>query len=231
MKEKKKTPARKLFKYKVLGRMPGRFGQRYFDKHSSLTAMESMPKAIEKCAGMVCIDLGANVGEFTEMMAAKASRVIAFEPDPWSLERLAERVGGFGNVEIVEAAVGVTDGSVTLYRHENFETDPLINSQSSSIFSSKSNVSAETGHIVPQINFLRFLRELDEEVGILKIDIEGAEVELLEALFADPSLFRRVRYVFAETHEKKIPNQKAKVKNLRKKAKETWKPLVNLYWH
>ncbi|TYC50015.1 FkbM family methyltransferase [Rhodobacterales bacterium] len=228
---KKNVSAGKLLKYKILGRFPGRFGQRYFDKYSSLTAMESMPKALEKCAGMVCIDLGANVGEFSEMMAARASRVIAFEPDPWSLQRLVERVGGLENVEIVEAAAGLEDGSITLYRHEDFDADPLINSQSSSVIASKKNVSADGGHVVTQVNFLRFLRELDEDIGILKIDIEGAEVDLLESLFANPKLFRRIRYVFAETHEKKIPGHRERVRALREKSQKTWRPVVNLYWH
>lgn len=193
--------------------------------------MEAMRRAIEKCEGMAFIDLGANVGELSEMMAAKAGRVYAFEPDPWAHRKLTERVGTLENVEIIQAAAGLEDGHITLYRHENFDADPLINSQSSSVFVSKSNVTAEAAYEVRQIDFLRFLREIEEEIGVLKIDIEGAEVALLEALFDAPQLFRRVRYVFAETHEKKIPGQSERVGRLKARARYTRRPVVNLFWH
>ncbi|WP_305984989.1 FkbM family methyltransferase [Roseibium sp. MMSF_3544] len=190
-----------------------------------------MRRAIEKCEGMACIDLGANVGELSEMMAAKAGRVYAFEPDPWACQKLTERVRTLENVEIIQAAAGLEDGHITLYRHENFDADPLINSQSSSVFVSKSNVASEAAYEVRQIDFLRFLRETEEEIGVLKIDIEGAEVALLEALFDAPQLFKRVRYVFAETHEKKIPGQAEQVSRLKARARYTRRPVVNLFWH
>ena len=47
-------------------------------------------------------------------------------------------------------------------------------------------------------NFLVYLENLDEDIGTLKIDIEGAEVELLEALFDRPDILERVRHIFAE---------------------------------
>jgi hypothetical protein len=46
----------------------------------------------------------------------------------------------------------------------------------------------EASHRVRQVDFLRYIRELDSDIGVLKIDIEGAEVPLLEALFATPEL-------------------------------------------
>ena len=42
-------------------------------------------KAVCNSGGMTCIDLGANVGEYTRKMAFRTKQVIAFEPDPWSL--------------------------------------------------------------------------------------------------------------------------------------------------
>ncbi|MEO1024889.1 MAG: FkbM family methyltransferase [Pseudomonadota bacterium] len=227
---KKKSKAR-LLRFRILAWIPGRFGQKYFDRYSALTAMDAMRRAVEECEGMTCIDLGANVGEFSEMMAARAGKVFAFEPDPWAHQQLVERVGRHENVEIIQAAAGLEDGHITLYRHKDFSDDPLINSQSSSVFVSKSNVTSEEAYDVREIDFLRFLREIDEDIGVLKIDIEGAEVALLEALFAEPRLFRRVRYVFAETHENKIPGQSEQVSRLKARARYTRRPVVNLFWH
>jgi FkbM family methyltransferase len=223
--------AAKLVKYKLLSFMPGAAGQKYFDRHASLTAMQSMHDSIKKCAGMTFIDLGANLGEYSLVMSEHAGKVIAFEPDPWTFERLSQRVEGVSNIETMNAAAGVGDGEITLYRHENFQNDPDLHSQGSSVFLSKNDINSSDAHVVKQIDFVRFLRELDEEIGVLKIDIEGAEVELLEALFNDSELFRRVRYVFAETHERRIPEHKDRVKQLRVRARNTRRPVVNLYWH
>ena len=221
----------KLLKYKFLSRMPGKLGQRYYDRHASLTAMQSMSKAISQCAGMTFIDLGANLGEYSVMMAERAGKVIAFEPDPWTYQKLKQRVDNIEKIHTINAAAGVEDGHITLYRHEGFGRDPDLHSQGSSTFLSKNDINSSDAHMVKQIDFVRYLRELDEEIGVLKIDIEGAEVELLEVLFDQADLFRRVRYVFAETHERRIPEHKDRVKKLRIRAKNTWKPIVNLYWH
>ena len=84
--------------------------------------------------------------------------------------------------------------------------------------------------VVPPIDFIADLRMLDEEVGILKIDSEGAEVELLETLLDESDILRRIDYIFAETHESRIPGHEPRVRMLREKAIRITKPNINLYW-
>ena len=59
----------------------------------------------------------------------------------------------------------------------------------------------------------------DDDIGILKVDIEGAEVPLLEALFDRSDLMGRISHIFAETHEWLIPDHKPRVKALRARAR------------
>lgn len=231
MAEKKKISIRKLLRYNLFKHLPGETGKRYFRKHAFLTAPQAFSAAIEKCAGMVYIDLGANIGEFSEIMAAKAKRVIAFEPDPWAYEALCQRIKPLSNIDAINAAVGTSDGEITLYRHENFDNDPTLRSQSSSVFLSKTEITPQGAHNVQLIDFLRFLRELDGDIGVLKIDIEGAEVDLLEALMKAPDLLQRIHYIFVETHEYCIPEQTDRVEALQRLAAQTPSPVINLYWH
>ena len=84
---------------------------------------------------------------------------------------------------------------------------------------------------VRQINFISYLENLDEDIGILKIDIEGAEVELLEALFDRPDILKRVHHIFAETHERRILGHESRVNALHERAHRIIKPHINLYWH
>ena len=70
--------------YSALRQLPGKLGRRYERKYMRLQALTEFEEAIHRSEGMTCIDLGANIGEFTRKMASGAKQVIAFEPDPWA---------------------------------------------------------------------------------------------------------------------------------------------------
>ena len=219
----------KLLKYKLLRHLPGAIGHRYTCKYMVRT--NGFEEAVRRCRGTTCIDLGANLGVYTRMMAAHAKQVIAFEPDPWTLAELRDNVADLDNVMIENAAAGTSEKSVYLYRHPGFDDDPVSRSEASSVIENKGDVIREGAVEVRQVDFVRYLEDLDDDIGILKIDIEGAEVPLLEALFDRSDLMGRISHIFAETHERLIPDHKPRVKALRARARRLDRPYINLYWH
>ena len=221
----------KSLKYNVLRHLPGKRGRRYHRKYMGISARSKFDEALNCSAGKTCIDLGANVGEYTNIMAVKAKRVVAFEPDPWAHAQLRANVADLDNVMIESAAAGTWDGKVLLYRRTGFENNPASNSQSSSVIATKNNVCLEEAVEVEQIDFIAYLEILDENIGIVKIDIEGTEVELLENLFGRPDILKRIDYIFVETHESRIPGHEPRVKKLRKSAKHLDRPYINFYWN
>ena len=220
----------KTLKYKLLRQLPGGIGQRYEYKYKQAVVRDRFETALHRCRGTTCIDLGANMGKYTRIMASYARRVIAFEPDPWTLGKLRASVADLDNVKIENAAAGTSEMSVYLYRHPNFKEDPFRHSASSSVIPSKCNVVEEGAVAVRQVDFLRYLENLDDDVGMLKIDIEGAEVPLLEALLDRSDLMGRIGHIFAETHESRIPDQRPRVKALRTRARESVRPYIDLDW-
>ncbi len=218
----------KLFKYRLLRHLPGELGHRYERKHTVRTG--GFEDAVHGSEGMTCLDLGANLGKFTRKMASSAKRVIAFEPDPWTYAALEANVADLDNVTLEKAAAGAGEGTSLLYRHARFNDDPVFHSQASSIIAGKNDVTDDGAIEVRQVDFIGYLEKLDEDIGVLKIDIEGAEVDLLEALFDRPDIFRRINHIFAETHESRIPEHKPRVKALRAVARRLERPDVNLYW-
>ena len=106
--------------------LPGRRGRKYGRKHG-------FAEAVHRIGGTTCIDLGANMGKFTRMMASKARRVIAFEPDPWSLAALRANLADLDNIRIEDAAAGTREGKVLLYRAAGFDKNPAARSQASSV--------------------------------------------------------------------------------------------------
>ena len=225
----------KLWKYKLLRQLPGRWGHYYQRKYERkwlrLQARLDFDEAMRSCEGMTCIDLGANIGEFTRKMALRAKQVIAFEPDPWAHAELQANVADLNNVKVVKAAAGTCEKKVLLHRHAQFEDNPVRYSESSSVIASKSNVTEQGAVEIRQIDFIGYLENLDEDIGVLKIDIEGAEVDLLESLFDRSDILGRIDHIFAETHENRIPGHKARVNALRERVQTIRRPRVNLYWH
>lgn len=221
----------KYFRYNLLRRLPGNWGRYYQRKFMGLHSLAAFEEALRRSEGMTCIDLGANVGIYTRKMALKAKRVIAFEPDPWACAELRAGVADLDNVTIVNAAAGACEKKALLYRHPRFENNPALYSESSSVIARKRNVPEKDAVEVKQIDFIRYLENLDEDVGVLKIDIEGAEVELLESLFERPYVLARIDHIFAETHEKRIPAHKQRVDALYIKAQSVERPCINLSWH
>ena len=221
---------RMWWKYAIFRRLPGRIGRRYAHNHTILTHIRGFANAVTRCSGMTCIDLGANVGEYTRKMAAEAGRVIAFEPDPWSLSLLRDNLSDLDNVTIEDAAAGTTDGRVSLYRHPRFHSDPGRYSEDSSVVAGNLRLTEEASYEVRQIDFIRYLDDLGDDIGVLKIDIEGSEVELLEALFDRPDILNRITYLFADTHERLFPELAARVAALRQRARRIDRTHINLDW-
>src|SRR3546814_15909080 len=66
--------------------------------------------------------------------------------------------------------------------HEFAETDPVKWSTGSSLLAFKGNVREEDFVTVEAVDFAAFLEAMDRPVALLKMDIEGAEVAVLERL-------------------------------------------------
>lgn len=136
------------------------------------------------------IDAGANIGlaaYYAKRMNA-AGRVIAFEPNPATFKVLQENVAaaGWTDVELHEAALSGQDGEAELV----FEADkPLAAS-----LAPRGPAGARQRKTVRTLDLRPFL---DQPIGLLKMDIEGAEGDVLEACEGH---LGQVENLFVEVH-------------------------------
>ena len=180
--------------------------------------------------GDLAIDLGANLGDVSAVLAATGAEVIAFEPDPYAFGRLSERLGGLANVRLMNAAAGDRAGVLPLYRHRDFDRAPERRSLASSLMADHAEVGAGPAAQVEVLDFAAFVAGLGRDVALVKIDIEGAEVALMEALLASPAA-ARIGLILVETHERALPGLAARTRALRARTRGQVRPEVNWDWH
>jgi len=176
----------------------------------------------------VAIDAGANVGDFTWPLARRGVEVHAFEPDPYAVEILERRFASYPNVTVHRTAVSGAARELDLFRAPAFDTDPDTLSKSSSVIATKPNVDSTTAIRVPAIDLTDFIARIGP-VALLKMDIEGAEVDVLERLL-DTELLGRIPHVFVETHDDKIPAIAERMARLRQRMSAEELNHVDLHW-
>lgn len=148
----------------------------------------------------VFIDGGAHLGETITDFRLSLRRLL-YPWDVYSFEAnpaLVPRIATFPHVTVLGQAIWIEDGTVDFYVGE---TTP-----SSSILSSK-----QTGHLakvpiqVPAIDFGAWLRRSfrPEDFLLVKLDIEGAEYEVLEQMLRDGSV-ELVDEFLIEFHNRKV---------------------------
>jgi FkbM family methyltransferase len=182
--------------------------------------------------GDLVVDCGANYGVVTAQLAATGAKVIAFEPDPGVFQSLSDRFADAPNVTLVNAAVGIGSGTVRLMRSDNFDSNPTGASVKSTILDGARRIDAANSVEVPLIDFPAFVREKSapSPIAFIKMDIEGAELDILEVMLRD-GLFDHVRCLVAETHERKFPDLRPRFRALRQAlADRTGPTFVNLDW-
>lgn len=130
-------------------------------------------------AGDVVLDIGANIGLYTLTLARRVGptgRVFAFEPEPSNCALLRKNIeqNGYHNVTIFEKAVSDRSGKCNLYLskthgglHRTYQSR------------------ACSGSVVIESVRLDDIADLrDQEVNLIKIDVEGAEPRVLAGMGA-----------------------------------------------
>lgn len=181
--------------------------------------------------GDLCIDLGANMGEITAKMAQSGAQVISFEPDPDTFDILARDMGAMPNVTLHRAAAGVRAGRLPMRRSARLSEDYAKYSQAASLVRDDAGMDPGNTVEVEVIDFPDFLSALNRDVRVLKMDIEGSEWELMEALLG-ADVLSRIDCIFVETHEWMDPDRYMPMAaRMQAEAERLDRPYINLFWH
>jgi FkbM family methyltransferase len=146
--------------------------------------------------GMVYVDVGANIGLHSLIAAWRVGptgRVVAIEPQASVFEALCTNVAvnKLTNVDEIRSAVGNKEGSAVIYT-----VDPINSGQATLAVHSGESLFGQEQVAVSSLDDILSRMGLDQ-VDVLKVDVEGGELEVLEGsrrLFAT----RPPRFVMIE---------------------------------
>ena len=190
-----------------------------------------LPKALDQYSidkNDIVIDCGANVGDVSKYFLKKGAVVYAFEPDPVVFEKLKRKCGSHSRFTGYNKGVWSADDTLELKLPESTKKDRINNSVGNS-FLDKNNQSEETIQ-VEVINLANFIKSLGKQVKVLKIDIEGAEIEVIPSIL-DTRVHHLVDHILVETHEQSIPSTAKKMRAIRQRIKREKIININLDWH
>jgi FkbM family methyltransferase len=134
--------------------------------------------------GDLCFDIGAHVGNRLRTLSRLGARVVALEPQPQCMILLRRWYGHHANIELVEQAVGATHGTRTLFVSERTPTVTTLSREWISVVGTTPGFAGvRWDHDIPvRVTTIDELVARYGEPAFCKIDVEGAELDVLRGL-------------------------------------------------
>jgi FkbM family methyltransferase len=139
-------------------------------------------------ASDIWLDAGANIGTFSALVLSMGGGVFAYEPEPQNFSLLERNIKELnsefaeGKYELYCSGIDVKAGQRTLNLCKD---DPKRNYNSKYRHSMAINWQSGNSIQVECVAFDSLLRDVHPTVNAVKMDIEGAEIPLLETLTSE----------------------------------------------
>lgn len=139
------------------------------------------PAFLRKAKDWTLVDVGANEGDFIRAAAklAEPGQVIAFEPLPSCQDILSPLLAGIRGGKLVRAAVGAAAGELELNCTGNTKMSSLLPPQPGIEASYANGDYAVVQKLKVPIVRLDDVIEPNTHIGLLKLDVQGFEMEAL----------------------------------------------------
>jgi FkbM family methyltransferase len=134
--------------------------------------------------GDLCFDIGAHVGNRLRALSRLGAHVVALEPQPQCMRLLRRWYGHHANIELVEQAVGAVPGTRTLFVSERTPTVTTLSREwIGTVETTPGFAGVRWDHDIPvRVTTLDELVAHYGEPAFCKIDVEGAELDVLRGL-------------------------------------------------
>ena len=157
------------------------------------------------------LDCGSNIGQgyefFRKYYPNKIYDYILFEPNPYCFQELVKKYAELSNegLQLKNVAVGIDEGIVDFYGLEEEKGGiysvggTVLPEHNSKMYASPSSASLKVSSINFAEFFLDVLAKKEYKAVILKLDIEGGEYTVLDALRSN-NLLPKFDSIYVEFH-------------------------------
>ena len=136
----------------------------------------------------LALDIGANRGDVSSRLLQAGYQVYAFEPFPAVIDKLKNRLGDHPNFRLFPFALGSENQTQEL--HIATDETPDNTYQDASFYSSLTKHSLSEGLVftdtipvtVKTLASLQDAEELPKDIGLVKIDTEGFDLEVIKGM-------------------------------------------------
>jgi FkbM family methyltransferase len=171
------------------------YNQNEFDKYKKLIkAYPETPKAL-------FIDCGANLGDSIKAASDLGFRkIIAFEPNPFCFNSLCSRYQFNKKIVIIDKPVWDKVADVQIFFPTQKSINPIKHSASTTLIKDNMNADLANSVLKKSVHISEYVFSLNERVNFLKIDIEGAEIDVMNDLLSTQA-YKHIDVIAVETHE------------------------------
>ncbi|GHT52080.1 methyltransferase [Bacteroidia bacterium] len=177
---------------------PNGFGQIELMLYNAEVAPKYGPIFHNMPADAICLDCGANIGLITDLFLRCGGIVHAFDPLLETARLYARKYANNNRVIFNNAAVSGENGEIMLH------TSGLVYDQACSIVDV---VGAQSSYSykVKMMRLVDYIKQFDY-IYILKLDIEGAEFDVLDDILQS-GVYDKIGYIMVETHVRFNPGK------------------------
>jgi FkbM family methyltransferase len=146
----------------------------------------------------IIVDAGGYIGTASLALSRTfpSARIIALEPSEENFEILSRNVASNPKIEpVFGALVGGDEKEISLHDRGSGEWGFTV------VQTESTNLIEQTMHKTPALRLADLVEDVSE-IGLIKIDIEGAEKDLIEK---DAESLSKIRNIFIELHDRIVP--------------------------
>lgn len=172
------------------------------DKEKTSLQVKELIKLEALNKDSIVLDIGSNFGVVLENLQDVNCRVYAYEPHPIFFSMLKKKYANNKNFILSDNAVWNKTEKRKFYFKRSFDR---LNGGATLLAEKTNIINKKLNKEVQCKDVSEIIRVIGSDIDVLKMDVEGAEYQILERLY-ETGLYKKIKSIYFEDHSRKFTN-------------------------